>query len=77
MNHKCMTCAGKVEKYVGFDKPIPNVFTGGGSEGNWWESEGQIEGVEASGDKVITLMLNENVVSRLHGPSDSAPPLYQ
>ncbi|KAE9394937.1 hypothetical protein BT96DRAFT_1022230 [Gymnopus androsaceus JB14] len=43
---KCMVCQKKVDKYVGYDKPLPKVSMGGGSEGNWWESESQIGGLE-------------------------------
>ncbi|KAJ7873613.1 hypothetical protein B0H14DRAFT_3438179 [Mycena olivaceomarginata] len=42
---KCRVCKRKVDKYVTFDKPVPTVIQGGGSEGTWWEAEMQIEGV--------------------------------
>ncbi|KAE9394934.1 hypothetical protein BT96DRAFT_167133 [Gymnopus androsaceus JB14] len=70
---KCMVCQKKVIQYVGYDKPLPKVSMGGGSEGNWWESESQIGGLEAGSDKVITMLLDEDRVCGLHGV---APPPY-
>ncbi|KAF8208336.1 hypothetical protein K438DRAFT_1813838 [Mycena galopus ATCC 62051] len=71
----CGVCKAKVQKYVGFEKPVPTVRTGGGSEGAWWEGEAQIEGVASGGPNVVTLVLNEDSICRLHG-SKSAPPPY-
>ncbi|KAH8810483.1 hypothetical protein DL96DRAFT_1505741 [Flagelloscypha sp. PMI_526] len=63
---KCPFCNIKVGKYVGFDRPIPKIGTDGGS---WWEAESQIQGItprNATG-QVITLLLEEDRVSKLHG----------
>ncbi|KAJ7696870.1 hypothetical protein B0H14DRAFT_3174539 [Mycena olivaceomarginata] len=49
---KCRVCKRKVDKYVTFDKPVPTVIQGGGSEGTWWEAEMQIEGV-VSGARML------------------------
>ncbi|KAJ6588408.1 hypothetical protein B0H19DRAFT_1248071 [Mycena capillaripes] len=76
MSGKCVVCAQNVAKYVGFDKPVPVVKRGGGSEGNWWEAEAQIEGVPSGSPNVVTLMLAEDSVSKLHGASATAPPPY-
>jgi len=74
---RCVVCAKKVEKYVGFDKPIPTVKRGGGSEGAWWEGEAQIAGVPSGSPSVVSLMLDEDSVSRLHGASKSVLPPYR
>jgi len=70
---KCIVCERKVVKYVGFDKPVPEVIKGGGSEGNWWEAEALIEGVP-SGSSNVTLVLGEDSICRLHGSSQNFPP---
>ncbi|KAJ6481744.1 hypothetical protein C8R45DRAFT_1215572 [Mycena sanguinolenta] len=74
---KCVICAAKVEKYIGFGKSVPTVNDGGGSEGAWWESEAQIDGVLSGSPDVITLMLDEDSVSGLHGAEDSVLPPYK
>ncbi|KAJ7624961.1 hypothetical protein DFH06DRAFT_1142296 [Mycena polygramma] len=71
---KCGVCAQKVEKQVLFDKPLPKLKRGGGSEGSWWEAEAQIDGVPSGSDAVITLILDEDSVSRLHGATKPRPP---
>ncbi|KAK7038015.1 ubiquitin-like domain-containing protein [Favolaschia claudopus] len=63
----CVVCKQRVVKFVGFAKPVPSVKRGGGSEGTWWESEAQIEGVVRGSNDVITLLLEEDKVSRLYG----------
>ncbi|KAH8823682.1 hypothetical protein DL96DRAFT_1615217 [Flagelloscypha sp. PMI_526] len=69
----CAICNTKISKFVGFDKPIPNISTGGGgSEERWWEAESQIQGVPAGSGQVTTLMLDEDRVSCLHGVLGSA-----
>ncbi|KAF7366533.1 hypothetical protein MSAN_00910600 [Mycena sanguinolenta] len=73
---KCMVCAKEVQKYVGFDKPVPTVKPGGGSDGAWWETEAQIDGVLSGSSNAITLMLEEDGVCRLHGSSKSDLPPY-
>ncbi|KAJ6588409.1 hypothetical protein B0H19DRAFT_1248072 [Mycena capillaripes] len=73
---KCGVCAKNVAKYVGFDKPVPAVKIGE-SEGNWWEAEVQIEGVPSGSPGVVTLMLEEDSVSMLHGASKSDLPPYK
>ncbi|KAF7366566.1 hypothetical protein MSAN_00914000 [Mycena sanguinolenta] len=73
---KCMVCAKAVQKYVGFDKPVPTVKPGGGSEGAWWEGEAQIDGVLSGSPNAITLMLEEDRVCRLHGSSKNKLPHY-
>jgi len=35
---KCLVCKQKA-RYIGFDKPVPKVNHGEGSEGAWWEAE--------------------------------------
>ncbi|KAF7341974.1 Ubiquitin-like domain-containing protein [Mycena venus] len=74
---KCRVCQRKVVKYVGFEKPVPTVKQGGGSEGTWWEGEAQIEGVVSGGSEVITLMLDEDRVCKLHSASESVLPPYR
>ncbi|KAF7366514.1 hypothetical protein MSAN_00908600 [Mycena sanguinolenta] len=74
---KCVICAARVEKYIGFDKPVPTLRGGGGSEGAWWESEAQVDGVLSGSPDVITLMLDEDSVSGLHSAEDSVLPRYK
>jgi hypothetical protein len=59
---------------VTFDKPVPTVIQGGGSEGTWWEAEMQIEGVVSGSPDVVTLMLDEDRVCKLHGAAKSSLP---
>jgi len=62
-------CDRVVDAFVGFEKPMAKVNVGGGSKGNWWVAERQIDGVavgETSGN-VVTLILDEDKVSCLHG----------
>jgi hypothetical protein len=66
---QCALCSQSVEKYVGFDKPVPTVTRGGGSVGNWWEAEARIDGVLSESPEVITLMLDEDSVCGLHDAS--------
>ena len=74
---KCPVCKQGFEKLVGYKKPIPmKKLSGGGSEGNWWESEQAIDGVGTGDGNIVTLMLDEDRFSRLHGAHDSAPPPY-
>ena len=58
-------------RMIGFQKPIPQVNVGAGSEGDWWSVEEKIEGIRADDDSkeasVITLVLSEDSVSRLGG----------
>ncbi|KAH8818836.1 hypothetical protein DL96DRAFT_1560353 [Flagelloscypha sp. PMI_526] len=66
--NSCVVCRTKVEKHVGYNKPVPKVTSrGGGSEGTWWETEDQIEGITVENGPVTTLMLPEDKVSGLHG----------
>ena len=51
-------------------------LSGGGSEGGWWEAEQAIDGVVAGNGNVVTLMLDEDRFSRLHGVHDQVPPPY-
>ncbi|KAJ7248601.1 hypothetical protein B0H12DRAFT_1324659 [Mycena haematopus] len=74
---KCMVCAKEVQKYVGFDNPVPTVKFGGGSDGAWWEGEAQIDGVLSGSPNAITLVLEEDSICRLHGAAKSAPPPYK
>lgn len=61
-----------IQAFVGFEKPVAKVNVGGGSTGNWWTAEAQINGV-AGEDRtmglknVVTLLLNEDRVSPLRG----------
>ncbi|KAJ6481681.1 hypothetical protein C8R45DRAFT_309655 [Mycena sanguinolenta] len=73
---KCMVCAKAVQKYVGFEKPVPTIKPGGGSEGAWWEGEAQIDGVLSGSSNAITLILDEDRVCRLHGSSKYDLPRY-
>jgi hypothetical protein len=77
-NRTCVVCQQKVEKHVGFDKPIATVQRGGGSEGTWWEGEAQIQGVLSGSPNVVTLIRAEDLVCRLHGAAEtrSVPPPY-
>ena len=71
--NKCPVCGQPVSRLVGFQKPIPqvNVNVGAGSEGDWWSVEEMIDGIRVGDDSekasVITLVLNEDNVSRLGG----------
>ncbi|KAF7366613.1 Ubiquitin-like domain-containing protein [Mycena sanguinolenta] len=56
---KCIVCAKGVQKYVGFDKPVPTVKPEEGTE--------EIDGVLNGGSTTVTLMLAEDGVSSLHG----------
>lgn len=65
-------CDRIMETIVGFKKPVAKVNVGGGSTGNWWATEAQIEGVAVDErykkpNNVVTLVLAEDRVSRLHG----------
>ena len=42
-------------------------LSGGGSEGKWWETEQAIDGVATGNGSIVTLMLDEDRFSRLHG----------
>ena len=48
--------------------------SGGGSEGKWWEMEQAIGGVAPGNGNIVTLMLDEDRFSRLHGARDSVSP---
>ncbi|KAH8818837.1 hypothetical protein DL96DRAFT_1684418 [Flagelloscypha sp. PMI_526] len=64
----CIVCRTKIEKHVGYNKPVPRVASRDGeSEGIWWETEHQIEGVSIGNGTVTTLMLPEDRISELHG----------
>ncbi|KAJ7757011.1 hypothetical protein B0H16DRAFT_1314658, partial [Mycena metata] len=65
-DNECVVCGQKVEKFVGFKKPVPKMKRGGGSEGLWWEAEAQIGGELKGSPSVITLMLDEDAVSAPH-----------
>jgi len=69
--NKCPVCGKAVARMVGFQKPIPRVNVGGGSEGDWWSVEERIEGIPAhttpEAASVITLILDEDNVSCLSG----------
>jgi len=61
-----------VKAFVGFKKPAAKVNVGAGSAGHWWAAEDEIEGITTEeADKkhvnVVTLVLDEDKVSRLHG----------
>jgi hypothetical protein len=71
----CVVCKRK-EKHVRFDKSVATAQCGGESEGAWWEEAAQIEGVLSGSAGVVTLMLEEDSVSRLHGASANVPPPY-
>jgi hypothetical protein len=67
---KCPTCDEPVGAFVGFKKPIAKVSPGRGSSGNWWTIEKQIEGLSVDKrdtENVVTLFLDEDRVSSLHG----------
>ncbi|KAF8341817.1 hypothetical protein F5887DRAFT_976144 [Amanita rubescens] len=69
--NECPVCGQAVARMVGFKKPIPRVNVGAGSEGDWWSVEEKIEGIpvhaKSEAASVITLILNEDNVSRLSG----------
>ena len=69
--NKCPVCGLAVARMVGFQKPIPRVNTGAGSEGDWWSVEEKIEGIPVHAMSkaacVITLILEEDNVSCLNG----------
>ena len=69
--NECPVCGQAVARMVGFKKPIPRVNVGAGSEGDWWSVEEKIEGIpvhaKSEAASVITLILDEDNVSRLSG----------
>ncbi|KAH8813836.1 hypothetical protein DL96DRAFT_1625494 [Flagelloscypha sp. PMI_526] len=68
---KCPVCTVKIDQHVGFDKPVPKVSsTTDSTKDSWWEAENQIQGVLKEDGKVITLMLEEDKISGLHGAVD-------
>jgi hypothetical protein len=72
-NLKCNlpTCGKTIEAFIGFKKRMAK-FKEGDSTGKWWVEEDQIDGI-AVGEtdekfaSVVTLLLDEDRVSRLHG----------
>jgi len=66
--NKCPVCGRAVARMVGYQKPIPRMNAGAGSEGDFEE---EIEGIpvhaKSEADSVITLILDEDIVSRLSG----------
>ena len=52
---------------ISFQKPIPWVNMGAGSEGDWWSVEEKIEGICIDDDSktatIITLTVSEDTVS--------------
>jgi len=61
-------CDKIVAKFVGFEKPMPNVNIGAGTSGKWWDVESKIVGISSDEtDNVVTLILDNDRVSRLHG----------
>ena len=74
---ECPVCQRGLEKLVGYEKPVPmKKLSGGGSEGKWWEMEQSIDGVATGNGNIVTLMLEEDRFSRLHGVHDSVHPPY-
>ncbi|KAF7366538.1 hypothetical protein MSAN_00911100 [Mycena sanguinolenta] len=71
---KCMACAKKVQTYIGFDKPVPTVKSGSGSEGPRLKGEAHIDRVLSASSNTVTMMLAEDAVSRLHSRDPNAPP---
>ena len=68
---KCPVCQQGIDKPVGYEKPVPmKKLSGGGSEGKWWEAEQVIDGVGTGNGNIVTLMLDEDRFSRLHGARD-------
>ncbi len=69
--NECPVCGRAVARMVGFQKPIPRVNVGAGSEGDWWSVEEKIEGIpvhaKSEAASVITLVLDEDNVSCLSG----------
>ena len=64
-------CDKIIEVFVGFKKPA-NVNIGAGTAGHWWTAEDEISGIAVDeADKnhvnVVTLILDEDKVSSLHG----------
>ena len=72
-SNQCPVCGRAVARMLGFQKPIPRVKVnvGGGSEGDWWSIEERIEGIsvhaKSEAASVVTLVLDEDNVSRLSG----------
>ena len=70
-SNECPVCGRAVARMVGFQKPIPQVNVGAGSEGDWQSIEEKIEGVPVHAKfeaaSVITLVLHEDNVSCLSG----------
>ena len=70
-SNECPVCGRAVARMVGFQKPIPRVNVGAGSEGDWWSVEEKIEGIavhaKSKAASVITLVLDEDNVSCLSG----------
>jgi hypothetical protein len=69
--NKCRVCDQPVSRMIGFQKAIPRVNVGAGSQGEWWSLEEQIEGTRVGDDSatttIVTLVLGEDNVSRLGG----------
>ena len=69
--NECPVCGQQVSRMIGFQKPIPRVNVGAGSEGDWWSVEEKIEGIRVDDDSkiatVITLVVGEDTVSHLCG----------
>ncbi|KAF8327299.1 hypothetical protein F5887DRAFT_174563 [Amanita rubescens] len=66
--NECPVCGRSVARMVGYQKPIPRVNVGAGSEEDFEE---KIEGIpvhaKSEAASVVTLILNEDIVSRLSG----------
>jgi hypothetical protein len=69
--NKCPVCDQPVSQMTGFQKAIPRVNRGAGSQGEWWSVEEMIEGIRVDDNSVtapvVTLVLCEDNVSRLGG----------
>lgn len=71
-NSRCFVCEEAVSRMVGFQKPLPRVSAGCGSDGDWMSVEEQIDGVSSDdiltdSANVVTLILDDDRVSCLSG----------
>ena len=76
-NSLCAVCGHWISRFVGFDKPVAKVSTAcGNDEEGWAVAEGVVgtQAADESNDTVITLFLDEDRVSGLHGTTQDRSP---
>jgi len=76
-NSLCTVCSHWISRFVGFDKPVAKVSTACGDDEEGWAVADGVVGTQAADkndDTVITLFLNEDRVSGLHGTMQDLSP---